>query len=185
MLFLISDNDFFDDNPHARLMPEFGGASSNQMKFVCLFADWSSPYRKLNIQERRERSLMAASFIVKGGAFSKEGEVILKGKNQKVEAYIDAYKGLQGIEDEELTLNAIKNAEKTIRERLNAITDDDTAKDIGDTVKALTALAVERKKINALIDEKLGIDAMFNMQAKEDETDDDSAWERRDARGKD
>jgi hypothetical protein len=177
MLFVVSDRDFFEDNPHARIMKEFAGASSATMKFVALYSDWRSPYRKLDNYERRERALMAAGFAPKGGLFTKEGEAILNGRASKVEDYIEKYKGLQGIESEEASLSAIKSGEGVIRDRLNNLDETTSAKDIGDLAKSLTMLAKERRVLEDLIDEKLGVEFSGGMSADED-AEEESAWER-------
>lgn len=180
MLFNVSERDFFEDNPHVRIMPEFAGANSAQLKFVALFSDWLSPYRKLSQQERRERALMAAGgYVSKGGQFSKEGTAIMAGKNKEVEGYIEMYKKIQGISSEEQSLDAIKMGEKTIRDRLNSLDETTPAKDIGDLAKSLTMLAKERRILEDLIDEKLGVNMMRALNGDDEELEEDSAWERR------
>lgn len=177
MLFNVSEKDFFEDNPHARIMKEFSGATSAQLKFVALFADWLSPYRKLAPAERRERCLMAAGYKAKGINFAKDGDDILKGKNEDVERYIIAYKDIQGIGSEELSLGAIKAAEDNIRDRLNNLDETTTAKDISELAKSLTLLAKERRILEDLIQEKLGVDVLRELNGDASD-DDDSAWDR-------
>lgn len=129
MLFRIrEEEDFFETNPQAKMEKGFRGASSTQMKFVAFYADWMSPYRNLPDNERLSRSLDAS------GLESEEG----------TEAYIDVYNDIQGIKEERESIDSIRIALNTVREKLR------TSNDVDDLKKLANALAELLKQKNII-----------------------------------
>lgn len=84
MLFKISQEDVFEDNPHLSIMPQFKGITSDEFKFVALYADWKSPYKNLSPDERYQKALLNVSSI----------------RKDKIGKYIEAYHDIQGIGSE-------------------------------------------------------------------------------------
>ncbi|MFN7882970.1 MAG: hypothetical protein ACK5PF_08150, partial [bacterium] len=63
MLFKISKNDVFEDNPHISILPQFKGITSDEFMFVALYADWKSPYKNLPQEQRYSRALESVGEI--------------------------------------------------------------------------------------------------------------------------
>ena len=92
MLFKISQEDVFEDNPHLLILTEFKGITSDEFKFVALYADWKSPYKNLSPEERYQKALLNVSSI----------------RKDKIGKYIEAYHDMQGIGSERESLEALR-----------------------------------------------------------------------------
>jgi hypothetical protein len=136
MLFRITENSVFEDNPHISLMKEFKGITDQQMRFVCFYADWQSPYRNLGKDER-----VARSNEVSGTAFELK-DVLL---------YVDRYYDMQGIKHWRKGIDAVDAALTKVMNSLydESITDADELKKLSASLSTLTSQKVDFiKKVN-------------------------------------
>jgi len=150
MLFKISKNNVFEDNPHISILPQFKGITSDEFKFVALYADWKSPYKNLPQEQRYSRALESV------------GEI----RSEKMDQYIQAYQDLQGIGPERESLDALESALTEIRKRLKSAYELEA-----DAIKKLSSSLIEltkqRKAIELLINDELNIDAASSDEADE------------------
>lgn len=141
MLFKISQEDVFDDNPHLSILPQFKGITSDEFKFVALYADWKSPYKNLSPDERYQRSVGSVASI----------------RKDKMDKYIQAYYEMQGIGSERESLEALEAALSEIRKRLKG-----AAGLEADEIKKLSASLIEltkqRKAIELLINNEMNME---------------------------
>lgn len=142
MLFKISQEDVFEDNPHLSILPQFKGITSDEFKFVALYADWKSPYKNLPQEQRYLRALESVSEI----------------RQDKVEPYIWAYQQMQGIGSERESLDALEAALTEIRRRLKLASELE-ADEIKKLSSSLIDLTKQRKAIELIINEELNIEA--------------------------
>jgi len=142
MLFKISKSDVFEDNPHISILPQFKGITSEEFKFVALYADWKSPYKNLPQEQRYSRALESVSEI----------------RQDKVEPYIWAYQQMQGIGSERESLDALEAALTEIRKRLKLASELE-ADEIKKLSSSLIELTKQRKAIELIINEELNIEA--------------------------
>jgi len=141
MLFKISQEDVFDDNPHLSILPQFKGITSDEFKFVALYADWKSPYKNLGPDERYQRAVGSVASI----------------RKDKMDKYIEAYYEMQGIGSERESLEALEAALSEIRKRLKG-----AAGLEADEIKKLSAslidLTKQRKAIELLINNEMNME---------------------------
>jgi hypothetical protein len=141
MLFKISQEDVFDDNPHLSILPQFKGITSDEFKFVALYADWKSPYKNLGPEERYQRAMGAVESI----------------RKEKIDKYVQAYYEMQGIGSERESLEALEAALSEIRKRLKNAADLEA-----DEIKKLSAslidLTKQRKAIELLINNEMNME---------------------------
>ena len=141
MLFKISQEDVFDDNPHLSILPQFKGITSDEFKFVSLYADWKSPYKNLSPDERYQRAIGSVASI----------------RKDKMDKYIQAYYEMQGIGSERESLEALEAALSEIRKRLKG-----AAGLEADEIKKLSAslidLTKQRKAIELLINNEMNME---------------------------
>jgi len=141
MLFKISQEDVFDDNPHLSILPQFKGITSDEFKFVSLYADWKSPYKNLGPDERYQRAIGSVASI----------------RKDKMDTYIQAYYEMQGIGSERESLEALEAALSEIRKRLKG-----AAGLEADEIKKLSAslidLTKQRKAIELLINNEMNME---------------------------
>lgn len=141
MLFKISQEDVFDDNPHLSILPQFKGITSDEFKFVALYADWKSPYKNLSPDERYQRAVGSVASI----------------RKDKMDKYIQAYYEMQGIGSERESLEALEAALSEIRKRLKG-----AAGLEADEIKKLSAslidLTKQRKAIELLINNEMNME---------------------------
>ncbi len=141
MLFKISQEDVFDDNPHLSILPQFKGITSDEFKFVSLYADWKSPYKNLGPDERYQRAIGSVASI----------------RKDKMDKYIQAYYEMQGIGSERESLEALEAALSEIRKRLKGASGLEA-----DEIKKLSAslidLTKQRKAIELLINNEMNME---------------------------
>jgi hypothetical protein len=141
MLFKISQEDVFEDNPHLSILPQFKGITSDEFKFVALYADWKSPYKNLGPDERYQRAAGSVESI----------------RKEKMDKYVQAYYEMQGIGSERESLEALEAALSEIRKRLK-----DAANLEADEIKKLSAslidLTKQRKAIELLINNEMNME---------------------------
>lgn len=142
MLFKISQEDVFNDNPHLSILPQFKGITSNEFKFVALYTDWKSPYKNLPQDQRYSRALESV------------GEI----RSEKMDQYIQAYQDLQGIGPERESLDALESALTEIRKRLKNAAELE-ADEIKKLSSSLIELTKQRKAIELIINDELNIEA--------------------------
>jgi hypothetical protein len=104
MIFKVSKNDFFEDNPSAKAVEAFVACSSREMKYICLVYDYESPYRKLSISERKLKAVFEADFRIEkeGKRPDKYAREMMNGKVSKVQTAIKAFMALQPDKEKEL-----------------------------------------------------------------------------------
>jgi hypothetical protein len=113
---------FFEMNPGALAIEEFGRCSTRQMFFVCLVADrdYDSPLRTLPERTRRERAVVIAGYPLEGDRPDKNARNLINKNVENVEKAISKYRELQYDEDRAM-LDAINTQ---IQETLDAISSD-------------------------------------------------------------
>jgi len=151
VLFKISQDDVFDDNPHLSILTEFKDITSDEFKFVALYADWKSPYKNLSPEERYQKVLLNVSSI----------------RKEKIGKYIEAYHDMQGIGSEREALEALEAALSEIRKRLKGAQELEA-----DEIKKLSAslidLTKQRKAIEIMINTEMNMDSTKDAQEEED-----------------
>lgn len=134
MLFKVeSGKNIFDLNPELKAIKEFSGLTERQMTYVALATDYSSPFRKLSIEEGKFQAAVEAGYKLETGTtrLDTNGRSLVSGKVPAVQAAIKRYQTLQKDEDYEawlslkLLINQItglnNQKEKTIQELEKAI----------------------------------------------------------------
>jgi len=151
MLFKISQEDVFDDNPHLSILTEFKGITSDEFKFVALYADWKSPYKNLSPEERYQKALLNVSSV----------------RKDKIGKYIEAYHDMQGIGSERESLEALEAALSEIRKRLKGAQGLEA-----DEIKKLSAslidLTKQRKAIEIMINTEMNMDMQKDSSAEDE-----------------
>jgi hypothetical protein len=104
MIFKVSKNDFFEDNPSAKAVEAFVVCSSREMKYICLVYDYESPYRKLPLNERKLKAVYESEFRMETGGKrpDKYAREMMSGKITKVQHAIKAFMALQPDKEKEL-----------------------------------------------------------------------------------
>jgi hypothetical protein len=136
MLFRITENDVYEDNPHLSLMKEFKGITDSQFRFVCFYSDWQSPYRNLGKEER-----VARSNEVAGTSFELSDLV----------TFVDRYYDMQGIKHWRKGIDAIDAALQKVMDSLQDedVKDADELKKLSASLSTLTNQKVDFiKKVN-------------------------------------
>jgi len=108
MLFRVEfGKDFFELNPEAKAIEEFGRCTSRQMDYVALATDYKSPFRKLAIEDKKYQAAMVAGYKLKkdGKAPDTNTANLLNDKVGNVVAAIKRYKELMRDEDREVDLS--------------------------------------------------------------------------------
>lgn len=97
MLFKVTKNDVFKDNPELMAFDEFIKATSRQLKYVFLTYDYETPLRRLPISERKEQAAIIAGYRKEkdGSRLDKNARNIIEGKVKTVEEATIAFKKLQ------------------------------------------------------------------------------------------
>lgn len=161
MLFKISDNGLFEDNPELKAIPEFRALSEAELRYVVLFSDWAGPFRRCTIDDKKMKSLIAAGFTKKSGGLSPQGKKIYEDNEDFILKAVKAYKELQGWSEMEI-LEGIDSSLKRYNELLK-----DPKTKVNDRVKitkGLVDLVKQRNQIASLYEERLG-----NNEVPEDE----------------
>lgn len=98
MLFKVTNNDVFEDNPSLNSVPEFSGKSERMLKYIFLTYDFDSPYRKIPIELRKEKCVILAGYKYEsdGKRLDKNARDIVNGNNPTVNALIKVFMVLQG-----------------------------------------------------------------------------------------
>ena len=91
----------FDINDGLKAIREFANLSDRQFTAVALFADYSSPLRKLPDTQRREQAAIIAGWPMEGRRLDKNGRNFVAGKVKTIEIAISKYKEIQYDKDRE------------------------------------------------------------------------------------
>lgn len=156
MLFRIEQGkDFFDLNPEAKAIEEFGRCTARQMDYVALATDYKTPFRKLSIEERKYQAAMTAGYKLEknGKTLDTNTRNLLNDKVGNVVAAIKKYKELMRDEDREIDLSIGKLIED-IR-ALNAKPDKtalELEKAVNLTTGKLDKLLETRKKVQEILE---------------------------------
>ncbi len=105
MIFKVTKNDFFEDNPSAKAVEAFVVCSSREMKYICLVYDYESPYHKIPMQERKLKAVYESDFRMETGKQNrpdKYAREMMNGKISKVQAAIREFMTLQPDKEKEL-----------------------------------------------------------------------------------
>jgi len=152
MLFRITEQDVFEDNPHLKAMKEFKGIQDAQFRYVAFYADWLSPYRNLSEEERRMRAEERAGMYI---------------SLESVKTFISAYYDIQGIKHLRNSLDALDKACSKAMDKLQdeEVTDADDLKKYSSTLATLTSQKFEFMKMinthmNVTEQDIIGEDAM-------------------------
>jgi hypothetical protein len=137
MLFRITTESVFEDNPHLKLLKEFKGITDQQFRYVAFYSDWQSPYRNLDHTERSSRSMDISGLDTADG----------------LDAYIEAYYDIQGIGAERRNIDAIDSGLEAIRSGLMDAKDKEPD-DIKKLTTALVELTKQRKVLIKMINEQ-------------------------------
>lgn len=107
-----------DVNPELHAIEQFSKLTDRQMVYVALVADYGSPYRQLQIEERKRQAALQAGYRMEtdNSRPDKNMRSLLSGKTPHVKAALDAYSEMQYDEDRE----AIKSISAQI-EQFNAL----------------------------------------------------------------
>jgi hypothetical protein len=119
---LIEGKDFFELNPEALAIKEFGDRTSQQMWVVALVADYESPLRQKSERDRREIAVGIAGYKKEadGKRFDKNGRNVIEGKVPTIELAIAKYREIQYDEDQEM----LKAVNSQIQEAMSIMTMD-------------------------------------------------------------
>lgn len=107
MLFKVTKNDFFEDNPQAKTNEYFGSCTSREMKYICKVYDPESLLARMPIKERKLRALVEAGFNLEkdGRRPDKNAREMMNGKYEHVQLAIREYqKILPPDENKELAM---------------------------------------------------------------------------------
>ena len=97
MLFKVDLNKTVKElNPEIEVINEFKDVPDRNLKYIFLVHDYESPFRKLPMDQRKEKVAFSVGFKVEKGrpVLDKNARNIMGGKNPKVERAIKAFKRL-------------------------------------------------------------------------------------------
>jgi len=95
---VLTDRHFFMDNPSFRTLAPFKELESDEMKFVALYADEDSPFRKIADKERRLEVLRLLPMYRDPNSpddLNKYGQEIIRNINKDIQRAVVAYDRLQ------------------------------------------------------------------------------------------
>lgn len=148
------DKDVFELNPELRAIKEFADLTHRQMVYTILVTDFKSPFRKLSLEEKKEKAAITAGFKLEkdGKRLDMNARNLVQGKVGTVEAGIKKYKELQRDEDYE-TLLSLSALISQIR-AMNNKSDKDVAElaKVVDMNLKLSKLVEEKRKIEEILD---------------------------------
>ncbi len=99
-LFILSKNEFFEDNPEARVVPEFDQVGGVVMKFICLIYGYRSPIKQMPVEPRRKKAISLCGIErTPTGRPSKLEKDLLELRDPKIKAAISVFKEIQFDED--------------------------------------------------------------------------------------
>lgn len=149
MLFKVTKNDIFQDNPELSMLGDLVNLTDRQMKYICFVYDYESPFRKLPLDERKERAadLVGYKYEKGGKRFDVNARNLLNGKVAGVEKAIPFFLSLQKDSDAAL-LNAVESQIQQIV--AFAVQPDKKSADIEKGIKFVKELPALRKTLNEL-----------------------------------
>ena len=134
----------FELNDGLKAIREFASLSDRQFTAVALYADYSSPLRKLPEQQRREQAAIIAGWPMEGRRLDKNGRNFALGKVKSIETAISKYKEIQYDKDRE-TLAGI---DRQIHEIMEIVKED--------KIKAATKISTSKDgQVTETIDHEL------------------------------
>ena len=107
MLFKVTNKPLFQDNPELLSIEEFEECSEKQLRYVFLAYDYDSPFRKLPLDQRKERAALTAGYhtATDKNRISAEGRNLISNGLPNVVRAIKYFNSIQFDIDKEM-LNA-------------------------------------------------------------------------------
>lgn len=148
MLFKVTPNNFFYDNPEAKSINEFRNLNSDIMKFITLVHDYKSPLRQLPEEERIEVAIEQISFKkTPTGRLSKTEKEIREARNEKINKAVEFYNKIQFDEDKD-SLDAYDNLISDIKNLMRKQNKTESELKLAkDSVKAYISLLEDRNRL--------------------------------------
>ena len=110
MLFKVTSNDIFEDNPELKSNTILSQCSSKDLKYVFLTYDYESPLRKMPMDKRKEKACIDAGHNLDsdGKRLNVRARQIMEGKKKVVNDAIEEFNRLQYDSDREFAI-ALRN----------------------------------------------------------------------------
>lgn len=102
MVFKITKNSVFKDNPELTVIEELMGLNEAQVKFILLAYDYTGPFRQLGKQACLTKSAIIAGYKDSQGGLSQGGKDLVSGKIESVNKAIKWFLSIQKNETREL-----------------------------------------------------------------------------------
>lgn len=153
MLFKISKEDFFTDNPEAEVIPQFVEVGDQAMKYICLVYGYNSPYRLLSMEVKRRKALEVAKvYKTPQGRPSKLEKSLVDPTSKEIIAAIAEYQSIQFDEDRD-THEAYKEFVSQSKELLRKKDKDPKEMDQALKIhKEFTTLVENEKKLREILE---------------------------------
>lgn len=180
MLFKVEvGKDVFEINQELKSIPEFERLTSRQMVYVILSTDYSSPFRKMTVEDRNHQAAITAGYKYEkdGTRLDMNARNLVEGKTGSVQAAIKKYREIQHDDDYE-TLQSVSKLIADVRAFNNKkdknINELDKA--VSMTTGKLDKLMATKKAIEEIIGarEDLPTDPKENIVADNDLVDEGS-----------
>jgi len=171
MLFKITSNDIFKDNPELMSIPEYAACSSRDLKYVFYCYDYKSPLRQLPIEDRKRKAVVMAGFKMETRSDltrpipDRNARKIIADGIPKVRKAIEMFKDSQYDEDLETYL-AVKEQIRQYKDFLNK--QDKDARELKDSAVILKLLKDSIDLVN---------DIKFSLGIEEEEEEEDIGTE--------
>ena len=100
--FKISDKKFFEDNPEAKVFPEFQNLTDEQMKYIALMYSYRSPIKNMEFEKKQKEAIRLAKFVpTPTGRPSKWESDVVEVRADYIKIAMAKFKELQFDEDKE------------------------------------------------------------------------------------
>jgi len=180
MLFKIEVGvDVFISNPELKAIPEFERLTDRQMRYVILSTDYSSPFRKMTVEDRNHQAAVTAGYKYEkdGTRLDMNARNLVEGKTGSVQAAIKKYREIQHDDDYE-TLQSVSKLIADVRAFNNKKDKNvnELDKAVSMTTGKLDKLMATKKAIEDIIGarENLPTDPKENIVADNDLVDEGS-----------
>lgn len=132
MLYKVTKNDIFKDNPDLEIIPEFASCTDRQLKYMMLVYDYESPLRQLPEEERKDKALRIAGYRKeKSGQWDKNARLARDNKTKSIANALHVFNAMQVNSDRAL-LQGVRDQIEEIVEFLSK-----KGKSAGDMEKAI------------------------------------------------
>lgn len=143
-----------ETNPDIETIEEFVDVPDRTLKYLFLVYDYETPYKKLPLEQRKEKVALKVGFKLEKGRniFDKNARDVMNGNNKKANIALKAFKELIYDSDKE-TLKSIDDLMSNIREEIR--TPGRNAADMKNKAalaKELTSLASTRKQLAQILE---------------------------------